>query len=71
MISICREHAGNARALAGRHDGAALVRWGMVEAATQFRGGNGDLHLPACPPRATQSRWRCPSHMRGQQVEAA
>jgi putative transposase len=28
MISICREHAGNARALAGRHHGAALVRRG-------------------------------------------
>ncbi len=26
MISICRDHAGNARALAGRHHGAALVR---------------------------------------------
>jgi putative transposase len=28
MISICRDHAGNARALAGRHHGAALVRRG-------------------------------------------
>jgi hypothetical protein len=28
MISIGREHAGNAQALAGRHHGAALVRGG-------------------------------------------
>jgi hypothetical protein len=37
MISICREHAGNARALAGRQ---MALRWGaagMVEATKQFR----------------------------------
>jgi Transposase, Mutator family len=28
LLSICRDHAGNARALAGRHHGAALVRRG-------------------------------------------
>jgi transposase-like protein len=39
MISICRDHAGNARALAGRHHGAAVVRRGD--------GGGGQ----AVPPR--------------------
>jgi hypothetical protein len=47
MLAVCREHAGNARALARRHDGAALVRSRDVEASKQFRRGNGHLHLPA------------------------
>jgi putative transposase len=47
MIEICRDHAANARALAGRADGAALVAAGMGEAGKQFRRVNGHLHLPA------------------------
>jgi putative transposase len=39
LLSICREHAGNARALAGRHDGAALVR---------RRDGRGRQAIPPC-----------------------
>jgi putative transposase len=47
LLSVCREHAGNARALA---DGTMALRWcaaGMVEAAKQFCRVNGHLHLPA------------------------
>jgi hypothetical protein len=47
MIEICRDHAANARALAGRADGAALGRGRDGEAATQFRRVNGYLYLPA------------------------
>jgi putative transposase len=47
LIEICRDHAANARALAGRADGAALDRRGTGEAATQFCRVNGHLHLPA------------------------
>jgi putative transposase len=47
MIEICRDHAANARALAGRADGAALGRRGHDEARKQFRRVNGHLHLPA------------------------
>jgi hypothetical protein len=47
MIEICRDHAANARALAGRADGAGLDRRRQGEAAKQFRRVNGHLHLPA------------------------
>jgi hypothetical protein len=47
MMEICRDHAANARALAGRPDGAGLGRRRDGEAATQFRRVNGYLHLPA------------------------
>jgi len=47
MIEICRDHAANARALAGRADGAALGAAGMAEAAKQFRRVNGSLYLAA------------------------
>ena len=46
MIEICRDHAANARALAGRPDGAGLDRRRDGEAAEQFRRVNGHLHLP-------------------------
>jgi hypothetical protein len=49
MIEICRDHAANARALAGRPDGAALDRRRDGEAAKQFRRVNGYLHLPTLP----------------------
>jgi putative transposase len=41
MLEICRDHPANARALAGRPDGAGLARRWMGEAATQFRRVNG------------------------------
>jgi putative transposase len=47
MIEICRDHAANARALAGRADGAALDRRRDGRGAKQFRRINGHLHLPA------------------------
>jgi putative transposase len=47
MIEICRDHAANARALAGRPDGAGLDRRRQGEARKQFRPVNGHLHLPA------------------------
>jgi putative transposase len=47
MIAICRDHAANARALAGRADGAALDRRRDGRGAKQFRRINGPLHLPA------------------------
>jgi hypothetical protein len=66
MLSICREHAGNARALAGRADGAGLVR---------RRNGRGcqavpscqRLHAPAGSARRLGGRGRlgCHTHMRG------
>jgi hypothetical protein len=47
MIASCRDHAANARALAGRPDGAVLDRRRDGEAATQFRRVHGSLYLPA------------------------
>ena len=38
---ICREHAGNARALAGRPDGLCWCAAGMVEAATEVPRNSG------------------------------
>lgn len=47
LLSVCREHAGNAERW---QDGTMALRWcpaGMVEARKQFRRVNGYLHLPA------------------------
>jgi transposase-like protein len=47
MIEICRDHATNVKRW---RDGQMVLRWvaaGMGEAAKQFRGVNGYLHLPA------------------------
>jgi hypothetical protein len=47
MIAVCRDHAANARALAGRSDVLRWIAAGMGQAAKQFRRVNGYLHLPA------------------------
>jgi hypothetical protein len=47
MIAICRDHAANARALAGRADGAALDRRRHGRGSPPVRRVNGHLYLPA------------------------
>jgi hypothetical protein len=66
MIEICREHAGNARALAGRADGAALVRGGDGQ-GRQAVPPRQRLPAPAGPARRPGGRGRqdCHRSMRG------
>jgi hypothetical protein len=55
MIELCRDHAANARALAGRQMVLGWIAAGMGEARRQFRRVNGHLYLPALPAALDQT----------------
>jgi hypothetical protein len=55
MIEICRDHAANARALAGRADGAALDRrWHGRGRPSSSAGSTATCICPRCGPRSTR-----------------